>query len=372
LLEGITLVVTPLISLMEDQVRRAEAAGISAAALHSGVAEEARASLQEQARQGTLRLLFVAPERLVTERFQAWAKTLPLKLLTVDEAHCISFWGHDFRPSYRQLGSVRARLGIPVMALTATATPRVRKEIQMELRMQRPVEVLQSFDRPNLRWGVVSLPADAPRIPLIRSLVQGVSGARLIYAATRREVDGIRRRLSRTGLEVKGYHAGLPPKERAEVLDWFTRSRAPIVVATNAFGMGIDRADVRRVVHHRMPGTLEDYYQEAGRAGRDGAPALCVALTAPGDQGLHRAFLDATHPPLRSFRVWQRLLRAGGVRERIRRRQIGRRQLFEVREYAQGARCRRGRLLAHFGEPAPSLCASCDRCAGWERILRGA
>jgi len=371
LLGGMTVVVTPLVSLMEDQVRRGREVGISAAALHAALSPARREAVLRQVRGGDLRLLFVAPERLETRGFQELLPHLPIRLVTVDEAHCISFWGHDFRPSYLKIGEIRARVDAPVMALTATATPRVREEIVGELRLRDPVRVLKSFDRPNLGWGVVSVPGGASRIPLLRTLVRSCSGARLIYASTRREVEGIRNRLVRSGMEAQAYHAGLPPAVREEVQGWFTEAPAPVVVATNAFGMGIDRADVRMVVHNRLPGTLEDYYQEAGRAGRDGAPALCVALAGPGDGGIHRRFLDGTHPPLRTpGELWE-AVRGGPARERWRRRRVGRRQMSAVRSYARGGGCRRRAILAHFGESggAPG-CGACDRCTDWESLFR--
>jgi ATP-dependent DNA helicase RecQ len=371
LLGGVTVVVTPLVSLMEDQVRRGREVGISSAALHAALPPFRREEVLRQARGGDLRLLFVAPERLETRGFQDLLPHLPIRLVTVDEAHCIAFWGHDFRPSYLKIGEIRTRVAAPVMALTATATPRVREEILRELRLRDPVRVLKSFDRPNLGWGVVPVPGGAPRIPLLRALVRRRSGARLIYASTRREVEGIRNRLVRTGMEAQAYHAGLPPAVREEVQGWFTRAPAPLVVATNAFGMGIDRADVRMVVHNRLPGTLEDYYQEAGRAGRDGAPALCLALAGPGDGGIHRRFLDGTHPPLRTPGELLDLVRGGPARERWRRRRVGWGQMRAVRAYARGGGCRRRAILAHFGESgAASGCGACDRCTDWESLFR--
>ncbi len=372
ILGGLTLVVTPLVSLMADQVRRADEAGIPARALHSGLTTGERSSVEEAAARGELRLLFVAPERLEGRAFRELLPRLPVRLLVVDEAHCIALWGHDFRPSYRKLGPLRELLpGVPVMALTATATPRVRQEIEGELRLRDPQRVTLSFDRPNLGWGVLELPKGLNRTELHRQVVRRRPGARMVYAATRRRVEEIRTGLRRSGLSAEAYHAGLPPAERDRVLAWFLADPAPVVVATNAFGMGIDRPDVRIVIHDQLSGSLEDYYQEAGRAGRDGAPALCLALNAPGDREVHRRFLDRTHPPPRGFREWWRSRTdPEAARSRV-RRAVGLGQVEAVDHYALGTGCRRAALLAHFGErDGDSRCPACDRCGSWESLFR--
>ncbi|CAN5782290.1 hypothetical protein BH23GEM11_BH23GEM11_15780 [soil metagenome] len=371
-LGGLTLVVTPLVSLMADQVRRATEARIPAAALHSGLDTAERSAIEERAVRGELRLLFVAPERLEGTAFRSLLPRLPIRLLTVDEAHCISLWGHDFRPSYRTLGRVRATVNAPVLALTATATPRVRDEIEAELRLRNPLRVTLSFDRPNLGWGVLQIGPTLARTDLHRQMVRRRPGARMVYAATRKRVEAIRDHLRRGGLRTEAYHAGLPADERDRVQHWFLTDPAPVVVATNAFGMGIDRPDVRMVIHDQLSGTLEDYYQEAGRAGRDGAPALCLALNAPGDREVHRRFLAATHPPVRTPAGLWGILRGGDEARSRRRRMVGLRQIRGVDRYALGSGCRRVGLLRHFGEAGDGGegCQACDRCSGWPSLFR--
>ncbi len=309
LLPGLTLVVSPLVSLMEDQVGRAERAGLPAARWTS--AQDARevAEVRRALREGWLRLLFVAPERLEARSFHRALEGVDVSLLAVDEAHCIAQWGHDFRPAYLRLGVLRSRLRAPVLALTATATPRVREEIRASLRMRDPVTVVRSFDRPNLRWCVERVRRHDERVRILRILLARREGAAIVYAPTRRTVEALRRQLAAVGLGGMAYHAGLPPGERSRVQEAFLREPAPLVVATNAFGMGIDRPDVRLVAHYQFPGSLEAYYQEAGRAGRDGLPARCVGLHHRADRRLHRAMVDEAHPPPPFLRAVHRSLR---------------------------------------------------------------
>jgi len=374
LLPGLTLVVSPLVSLMADQVRRAEEVGLPGAALHSGLTPRERTRVESDLVQGRLKVLLVAPERFGSRAFQPLLPRLDVSLLTIDEAHCISMWGHDFRPSYRALGEVRARLGAPVLALTATATPRVRREIEAVLEMSEPFRMIGGFDRENLLWAVVPVRHAGGKDGAIRNLVRGFPGARLVYASTRRRVERIRGYLARMGIRAEAYHAGLPPEERTRVQEHFLGAPAPVVVATNAFGMGIDRPDVRLVVHDQLSGSLEDYYQEAGRAGRDGEPALCLGLRAPDDGKVHRAFLDQTHPPLRFPGEWLRA-RVGGaapdLAHRLARRKVGQAKLRGVARYAGAKGCRRRVLLQWFGEdPPPGPCPGCDGCLGWPGVLK--
>jgi ATP-dependent DNA helicase RecQ len=373
MLEGLTIVVSPLVSLMVDQVRRARDAGLPAECLHSGRSASEISSAERDLRAGVVKLLLVAPERFSSPRFQRLLPHLAVSLLTIDEAHCISMWGHDFRPAYSRLGGVRRALGAPVMALTATATPRVRTEIEASLRMRNPVRVVGSFDRANLLWAVRPAGRGREKELAIRGLLAGSSGARLVYAATRGRVEQIRNALARRGLHAEAYHAGLSPVERSRVQAYFLGDPNPVVVATNAFGMGIDRPDVRLVAHDQLPGSIEDYYQEAGRGGRDGGPALCVAFHHPHDRRLHESFLDRTHPPIASL---ARLRQLGFGRSlddvvfRFRMRRAGTAKMAGVYRYARSKKCRRALLLSWFGErSAPGACAGCDGCLGWPGVL---
>ncbi len=308
-LEGVCLVVTPLISLMEDQVRRAREAGLRAAHLSAGQEPSVRRAVAEQVRSGGLDLLFVAPERLQVPGFLARIGKAGIRLVAVDEAHCISEWGHDFRPAYRRIGQLRTVLRVPFIALTATATPRVRRDIVGNLRLRRPVVQVRSFDRPNLRWAVQPAESLGERVRRAHAVLKRVGGSAVVYAGTRKGVEAVRDSLAGFGLPTERYHAGLDPEERSRVQHAFMSGRCRVVVATNAFGMGIDKADVRVVAHMQLPGTLEAYYQEAGRAGRDGDPAWCVAFHGPHDARLGEAFVSQSHPPPAALRRLHTLLR---------------------------------------------------------------
>ena len=295
LLPGLTVVLSPLISLMKDQVDTLTARGLPAAFINSTLTSGQIADRLARAQRGDLKLLYVAPERFdfgtLAGRLRGGSSGV--SLLAVDEAHCISEWGHDFRPSYQRVGALRQALGEPpTIALTATATPTVRTDIVRQLALREPETVVTGFDRPNLHYQVIATRNDAEKDASLAELLQTTTGSAVVYVSTRRAVERITPLLE----GAVGYHAGLDDERRHAVQDAFMSEQARTVVATNAFGMGIDKRNVRLVVHHAMPGSLEAYYQEAGRAGRDGAVSQCVLLHAFQDRFTHEYFIKGAYP----------------------------------------------------------------------------
>ena len=312
MLPGVTIVVSPLISLMKDQVDTLDARGLPATFINSTLSGSEMAARLAGAERGQYKLLYVAPERFDAESFQDRLSRLDVSLLAVDEAHCVSEWGHDFRPSYLRLGRVREALGNPpVAALTATATEEVRRDIVRQLDLREPEVLVTGFDRRNLNWHVLRAKNDSEKDRLLLKLLRGREGSSIVYASTRKSVDALTSLLNGVGTRTVGYHAGLVDGERKRIQESFMKGEVPVVVATNAFGMGIDKSDVRIVVHYNMPGNLEAYYQEAGRAGRDGGPSECVLLHAYPDRFTHEFFIDQGNPPRKTVEEVMRGLRTG-------------------------------------------------------------
>jgi ATP-dependent DNA helicase RecQ len=387
-LGGLTIVVSPLISLMQDQVNAARARGLSAACLNSSLSPAEQSAVREAVRDGSLRLLYVSPERLERVTQELGVAGIMPRLLAVDEAHCIAEWGHDFRPSYRRLSRARYRLGNPqAVALTGSATPGVRNDIAASLRL-RPGYALHlgSFDRPNLWLGVVEVKSESGRLAALLELLRGDDAMSIVYAPTRNTTESVARALVRAGHRAAPYHAGLTKGRRAATLDDFLGDRVDVIVATSAFGMGIDKPNVRLVVHWTAPPTPEAYYQEAGRAGRDGEFARCVLLYRAADTNLHRRQLEVSFPPRRRLEaIWSGPAGRVGVpqnvldsAERLRRelrpergpvdwrpvaerRRRAEERIEAVERYGRGTDCRRARLVGYFGERL-ERCAGCDRC----------
>lgn len=345
LLPGVSLVISPLISLMKDQVDSLADAGISATYINSTLDAEEIELRFKAVRSGDIKVLYVAPERLNTETFLRLVKSVPISLITVDEAHCISQWGHDFRPSYGEIPTFIAKLSKrpPLAAFTATATPRVITEIKRLLMLRTPTERTTGFDRPNLHYRVIT---QGDKYSYVRESIRNknVYDSGIIYCATRKTVDGVAARLKRDGINAEGYHAGMESNERQGVQERFMFGATQIIVATNAFGMGIDKPDVRFVIHYNMPGSMEAYYQEAGRCGRDGDPAECTLLYSPSDI------------------INQKLLiQNDGIDEN--RRSLLLENLQTLVNYCHTQQCLRKTILAYFGETnGLDNCGNCINC----------
>lgn len=301
-LPGLTVVISPLISLMKDQVDALTARGLPATYINSTLSAAEVSARMARVQRGEVKLLYLAPERFDLGRFAERLREIGVTLLAVDEAHCISEWGHDFRPSYLRVKEVRKRLGNPpTVALTATATPEVREDIARQLELSDPTVVITGFDRTNLSYHVIPTKNDAAKdealVELLREhLAEHREGVAIVYASTRKTVERIAGVISKAKLPALAYHAGLDDEHRADVQDAFMSERVRVIVATNAFGMGIDKPNVRLVVHHAMPGTLEAYYQEAGRAGRDRLPATAILLHSFPDRFTHEFFINGALP----------------------------------------------------------------------------
>jgi len=339
--EGLTIVVSPLISLMKDQVDALQTSGIAATYLNSTLDRKDAVARWRGLHRGEYRMLYVAPERLMLDTFLERAMNWNIAQFAIDEAHCISEWGHDFRPEYRELKKLRTHFpDVPMMALTATATERVRADIVKQLKLREPRCYVASFDRPNLTYRIV--PKSAPYEQLLEFIRSRPNESGIVYCASRKSADSLARNLSEDGVSAKPYHAGLTSAERTKNQEAFLRDDVRVVTATIAFGMGINKPNVRFVVHYDLPKNLESYYQETGRAGRDGLPSECVLLFSAGDVAKQLHFIDEKSES---------------------EARIARAQLQQMVHYAETRDCRRMTLLRYFGEEytKPS-CEGCDNC----------
>ncbi|MGC3990115.1 MAG: DNA helicase RecQ [Chthoniobacteraceae bacterium] len=340
--QGLTIVVSPLIALMKDQVDALTANGVAATYLNSSLAAGDARSRLRGLHQGEYRILYVAPERLMLSGFLEDLQRWNVTLIAVDEAHCISEWGHDFRPEYRQLAELRQHFPkVPVMALTATATERVREDIVNHLRLSEPGIYVASFNRPNLTYRVV------PRSRPYEQLFEFIRGRRtesgIVYCFSRKSAETVAEKLRDDGIKALAYHAGLTNEERAKNQELFLRDEVRVMCATIAFGMGINKPNVRYVVHYELPKNIEGYYQETGRAGRDSLPSECLLLFSPADVVKQTGFIDEKTDPDEQ--------------------RIAREQLQRIVHYAESSSCRRVELLHYFGEEFPAGgCGACDNC----------
>ncbi|NEQ42376.1 MAG: DNA helicase RecQ [Leptolyngbya sp. SIOISBB] len=342
---GVMVVVSPLIALMQDQVDALRNNGVAATFLNSSLSLTEVREREKQLLDGTIKLLYVAPERLLSESFWPFLSRLQQQVglsgFAIDEAHCVSEWGHDFRPEYRQLHRLRASFtDVPMMALTATATARVREDICNQLALQKPTVFVASFNRPNLYYEV--LPKDRHAYAHLLGQLKAATGAGIVYCISRKRVEELAGRLQQDGIAALPYHAGLSDDTRRENQHRFIRDDVQVIVATIAFGMGINKPDVRLVAHYDLPRTLESYYQESGRAGRDGEPAHCTVYFSYGDVSLINYIIEQKADE--------------------QEQNIARQQLRQVLDYAESTVCRRQIQLSYFGEAFPGQCDRCDNC----------
>lgn len=338
---GTAIVVSPLIALMQDQVAALQANGVAAQMLNSSQDQETSEQVIRQLHNGELELLYVSPERLLMDGFLAQLQRIPIALFAIDEAHCVSQWGHQFRPEYSQIGSLRQRFtNVPFIALTATADQTTQADILQQLQFHDPKIHLGSFDRPNIRYNVME--KQQPFNQLLRFLKQQTGEAGIIYALSRKRVDDIANKLAAEGFSVGAYHAGLSAQTRHQVHHDFLHDQVDIVVATVAFGMGIDKPNVRFVVHYDVPKNIEGYYQETGRAGRDGLPSQALLLFGMQDVSTARQFVEnVSNEDQRRLETFK---------------------LNSMVSFAEAQTCRRNVLLNYFGESNTQPCGNCDVC----------
>ncbi len=362
--DKLSVVISPLIALMKDQVDALNARGIPAVFINSSLTFEEIGENFEKIKKGSVKILYVAPERFGSFEFQKLFSELDIFLFSVDEAHCVSQWGHDFRPDYLEIKKyIRNLKNRPIVAaFTATATPEVQGDIVERLEMKNPKIFIRGFDRPNLKFLVQCDLKTKERYEEILRIIKSLSGSGIVYSLTRKETEVIAKYLKENGIKAVAYHAGMEAKRREKVQDDFMENRIQVIVATIAFGMGVDKADIRFVIHSGMPGSLEGYYQEAGRAGRDGEKAYCVLLHAKKDTNTHKFFIRMSRGEMMDGgKNWNEIQKVLDIKYS---------KLDKVVEYATRKKCRRKMILEYFNDPDlknhPDNCRGCDVCLNWK------
>lgn len=363
--DKLSIVISPLIALMKDQVDALNARGIGATYLNSTLDPEESAKRMDDIRSGKTKILYIAPERFGSSHFKKEFAAMDVQLVAVDEAHCVSQWGHDFRPDYlkikQYIGLLKNR---PIIAaFTATATPEVKDDIIERLGLFKPQVFIRGFDRPNLKFFVQAELKPTERKAELLRIIKSLEGSGVVYALTRKHTEEIAAELNHAGISAVAYHAGIAGEKRNRIQNDFMENRHKVIVATIAFGMGVDKADVRYVIHCGMPASLEGYYQEAGRAGRDGETAYCILLHSKRDNATHNFLIQSTRREmLAQGKSWEDATKVIDIKYD---------RLEKIKEYVLGGKCRRKIILKYFDDPAHATskenCGGCDVCLGWKR-----